>query len=72
VNIWREIERDRAGLIDHDDLAGTRRLLERWLRLGADERTALRNAAPRCFARRFEITKAAGDLVAVFERLISR
>jgi len=70
VNIWREIEQDRAGLIENDDLAGTIRLLERWLRLAADERTAMRHAATQCFASRFEITKAAEDLVRVFERLI--
>lgn len=28
VNIWREIESDRAGLVDEDDAPGTLRLLE--------------------------------------------
>jgi hypothetical protein len=31
VNIWREIAADHAGFVEPDDLAGTTRLIERWL-----------------------------------------
>ena len=31
VNIWREITADHAGFVEPDDLAGTTRLIERWL-----------------------------------------
>jgi len=72
VNTWREIEQDRAGLIDDDDLAGTIRLVERWHDLGAEDRIAMRQAAAECFARRFEITNTAADVSRVFEQLIER
>ena len=64
VNIWREIETDGAGLVEPDDLPGTTRLLERWA--GAD-REAMRLAARHCFATRFDIRKAAENMLAVLQ-----
>ena len=49
VNIYREIAADGAGLVEADDLAGTRRLLERWLGLRDEERQAM---GPRAIASR--------------------
>ena len=69
VNIWREVVGDRAGLADSDDLAGTRRLLERWLDLGDGEREAFRNAALGCFQQRFQIAEMAANFAARLERL---
>ena len=63
VNIWREIEADRAGLVENDDLQGTGRLLERWLALDSGSRTEMRRAARGCFERRFEINRAAQALI---------
>jgi glycosyltransferase involved in cell wall biosynthesis len=63
VNIWREIEADRAGYIDNDDLAGTARLIERWRQTSAEDRAAMRENARRCFERRFEINGAADSLL---------
>jgi glycosyltransferase involved in cell wall biosynthesis len=65
VNIWREIEADRAGYTEPDDLAGTTRLIERWLRTPAAERDKIRNNARRCFCRRFEISRAADSLLQI-------
>ncbi|XHR30849.1 MAG: glycosyltransferase [Chthoniobacteraceae bacterium] len=67
VNIWREIEGERAGLIENDDLAGTEALLDRWLALTPGEREEMRVAARRCFLGYFEIMKAAVSLVRVYE-----
>jgi glycosyltransferase involved in cell wall biosynthesis len=63
VNIWREVEKDRAGLVETDDLAGTRLLLQKWISLNPSERNAYRVRARRCFSEQFEITKAANDLL---------
>jgi glycosyltransferase involved in cell wall biosynthesis len=68
VNIWREIEADGAGFADADDLAGTRRMLDRWLALPDGERRAMRERARGSFCRRFEISRAAANLVAVLRR----
>jgi glycosyltransferase involved in cell wall biosynthesis len=64
VNIWREIEAGRAGLVEQDDLPGATRLLERWL--GADH-AAMRQAACLCFAARFDIRKSAENMLAVLQ-----
>ncbi len=55
VNIWREIERDGAGLVAEDDAAGTLALLQRWLHLPPQAQRQMRTNARRCFAELFEI-----------------
>ena len=70
VNIWREIEEDRAGFVGTDDLSGTIRLLERWFRLDARERKAVGSQARRCFLNRFEIGKAAAKVTEVLEGVV--
>src|SRR4029077_201821 len=57
VNIWREIEADHAGYVENDDLAGTTRLIERWLRTPEQDRQIMRSNARDCFARRYEINR---------------
>ncbi len=62
VNIWREIDADRSGYIEPDDLAGTTRLIQRWLQTSPAERERMRANARRCFQQRFEIGRAADSL----------
>ena len=64
VNIWREIEGDGAGLVENDDLAGTTTLLKRWVAADHGVRTAMKESAKQCFARRFEIERATDSLLA--------
>ena len=66
VNIWREIDHDKAGLIENDDLQGTYRLLQRWLALDVREREEKRAIARACFLKHFEITGAAQSLIQVY------
>jgi glycosyltransferase involved in cell wall biosynthesis len=65
VNIWREIEADRAGYVESDDLAGTTRLLQRWIDTAPAERETLRQNARRCFEQRFEIDRAVDSLLQI-------
>jgi len=67
VNIWREIAADHAGYVEPDDLAGTTRLIERWLHTPAEEQNLMRLNARNCFLRRFEINRAAGSLLAILQ-----
>lgn len=67
VNIWREIEADHAGYVENDDLAGTKRLIERWSRASENERGAMRQNAHRCFETRFQIDRAAASLVRLLQ-----
>jgi glycosyltransferase involved in cell wall biosynthesis len=66
VQIWREIAKDNAGLVEHDDLQGTRQLLGRWLQLDPAQRNAFSAQARQCFEQRFEAGMAATRLMGLF------
>lgn len=53
VNIWREIEADKAGFAEPDTVEGTVRLLEKWFSLTAAQRHEMALNAKRCFNSRF-------------------
>jgi glycosyltransferase involved in cell wall biosynthesis len=63
VNIWREIQADGAGLVDHDSVDGATRLLQNWLALPDIEKQRMRQAAARCFAHNYEAHMAASHLL---------
>jgi glycosyltransferase involved in cell wall biosynthesis len=65
VNIWREIDANRAGYIESDDLEGTTRLLRRWVDTPPAERETIRGNARRCFEQRFEINRAVDSLLQI-------
>ncbi len=59
VNIWREIEQADAGLVEPDTLAGTERLLERWLQTPLPVWKQMGANAKGCFDQRFLIDRTA-------------
>jgi glycosyltransferase involved in cell wall biosynthesis len=65
VNIWREISKDNAGLVDEDSILGTLRLLQRFAKgeLPANAGDRFRE----CFRRHFEIQQASRNLVKALE-----
>jgi glycosyltransferase involved in cell wall biosynthesis len=63
VNIWREIHLEQAGLVESDDLEGTRLLLERWLVMPPEQRQAMRARARACYNKRFDVERTANMLV---------
>lgn len=67
VNIWPQIERDQAGLVDDDTLAGTERLLRRWLELAPAQQQAMAAHAYPCFQRNYSMKETA----ALIQRLFS-
>lgn len=69
INIWREIQDDRAGLVEPDTLEGTRALLERWSALNEFERARVSRNARACFDKRFEISRVAKGITQAIERL---
>ena len=68
VNIWREIVAAGAGLAEADTLEGATTLLAGWLALTPEQRGQMSTAARRCFAERFEISRAADRLLEVLEK----
>jgi glycosyltransferase involved in cell wall biosynthesis len=67
VNIAADIEEDGAGLMEPDTLAGTARLLERWLQMPGDERKAMAARALQCFAQRYDMRESAKAIVGLFD-----
>ncbi len=67
VNIWREIEADKGGMIDSDDAAGTTRLLEKWLALSAPQRAEFARCAFKCFQTRFELGAVTDRFLAIMQ-----
>ena len=65
VNIWREIEMDRAGFVEDDTLTGTTRLIERWRDASLPQREQMRENARNSFARRFHIERAVDSLLSI-------
>jgi glycosyltransferase involved in cell wall biosynthesis len=59
VNMWREIERCRAGFVEGDTAAGATSLLERWMNLSDSDRAEMRQRAQACFLDNFEARGAA-------------
>jgi glycosyltransferase involved in cell wall biosynthesis len=72
VNIWREIEADRAGLVAEDTLAGLSELFRSYLNLPQDEKLAMRHRARQCFEQRFEIRRATQTILQVLTNATKR
>lgn len=68
VNIWREIVHDGAGLAESDDLAGARKLLERWLALPLKDKAKMRTRAAETFSRHFDLRNATRRLIDLIEK----
>jgi glycosyltransferase involved in cell wall biosynthesis len=69
INIAPEIEADGCGIVEQDTLAGTTRLLERWLALTPEEREAMRHQTKLTFARRYDMRRNSALILRIFERL---
>jgi glycosyltransferase involved in cell wall biosynthesis len=69
VNICEQIRAEGAGLVEPDNLAGTTRLIERWLALSEDQTRAMGEAADRCFKTHYQVEAVARKLIAYLEVL---
>jgi len=72
INIWREVDQDRAGYVESDDFSGTTRVLNRWIGAPGSVRDGMRANARRCFEQRFQIDKAVDSLLAVLNEPAAR
>ncbi len=67
VNIWKDILDEGAGLVEADDLAGTEKLLVRWLNLTESQEKTMQANAKRCFEQKFQIDRAYETLISVLQ-----
>ncbi len=63
VNIWREIEKDGAGLVADDTLDDITRILNYWQKLDFSEKWLMRERALLCYKNRFQIEKTAEQFI---------
>jgi glycosyltransferase involved in cell wall biosynthesis len=70
VNIWREIEEDKAGLIGDDTLKGAEEIFWRWESLSPENRTAMKRAAKSSYENHFSIGIAAQHLLTTIEQSV--
>jgi glycosyltransferase involved in cell wall biosynthesis len=66
VNIWPEIQEDKAGIVNADTADGTYRSLVELLAMSAEERGRMVRNGLACFRDRYEMTRAAEALDEVF------
>ncbi len=72
INIWRDIVADQVGLVEPDTLEGTCRLLERWIALAPQERSAMAARAVGTFEGRYSLRKSAEAIHALTDTLAGR
>jgi glycosyltransferase involved in cell wall biosynthesis len=68
VNIWREIESSRGGLVAEDTPGGTAKLLTQWLQMTAEEKS---EHHPReCYRKHFEVRGATETFVKALKEYV--
>jgi glycosyltransferase involved in cell wall biosynthesis len=70
VNIWREVQSDRGGLVAPDNLEGACSLLKSWVELSKPQKLDMRECARKSFEKRFEIHQASTTLLGILQELI--
>lgn len=68
VNIWREIDAARAGLVERDSVDGCERALRRWLGLTRAQQAEMGARAGALFTQRFTVEAMASSLLDVVAR----
>ncbi|MFA5008222.1 MAG: glycosyltransferase [Candidatus Omnitrophota bacterium] len=64
VNIWDIVAQYNAGIVSDDNIEGVVKLLEGWLRLSPEEKSAMKIRARACFLENFDVKNVAKKLIA--------
>lgn len=67
VGVCRDIEKNGAGLVESDTLAGIEQLLRRWLTMPVAEREDMAFRAKACFASQFSMDAGARAILDIFQ-----
>jgi glycosyltransferase involved in cell wall biosynthesis len=70
VNIWHEVADSKAGFVENDTLEGVRQLLDNWIKLTEQERTAMGENAKMCFQQHFELDMVAKNLITTLKQYL--
>ncbi|WP_282116700.1 glycosyltransferase [Cellulophaga baltica] len=63
VNIWREIEKDKGGIVKSDNEEETYNMLKEWLNYGASEKESISQNAFTAYQNNFTIKQAAKQFI---------
>lgn len=66
VNIYQQIVKNQAGLVESDSVAGVKELLKRWTNLSYTQKAKMNSSASQTFLRQFSIIKTTQELSAAF------
>jgi glycosyltransferase involved in cell wall biosynthesis len=72
VNIWREIDAARGGIVERDSVEGCERALRHWLALTPAEQAQMGARAGALFAERFTVEAMAASILDAVARGISK
>jgi glycosyltransferase involved in cell wall biosynthesis len=70
VNIWQEIEKDRAGFVGADTIDGIISVLESWFLLSSEDKNVMNEKAGACYRKNFSIEVAVQDLESVLRDIV--
>lgn len=63
VNIWREVLAENAGLVESDSVDGARRLLDSWLKMSPESKSAYTLACQKAFTAHFDINRSTQNII---------
>jgi glycosyltransferase involved in cell wall biosynthesis len=69
VNIWREVESYRAGLVCEDTLEGTKASLSQWQSMSREDVAAMRSRSKQCFDELFNYDVTAQKALDIVEHV---
>ena len=68
INIWKEIELEKAGVIENDTKSGTYTLLQRWTALTGDQKQQMALRAKTAFETHFTVSQASRRMLSALNR----
>lgn len=72
VNIWKDIEDEKAGFVADDTIEGLQDSFRKWSSLDAQERKIMKESARRCFDHHFEINANSQKLIESIQLELSK
>ncbi len=63
VNIWREIQKGKGGIVSNDNYKETYEMIDQWLNLSLKEKKEMKKNAYQVFSDHFTITRAAQNFI---------
>ncbi|MFT6842174.1 MAG: glycosyltransferase involved in cell wall biosynthesis [Psychroserpens sp.] len=70
VNIWQEIQKEKAGFIEPDTIEGVTSLLESWFLLSTEKKNEMNKSAGTCYKKYYSTEAAVHDLENVLKDII--